>query len=596
MNESLDRVETEQKPEPERLRKEKKAKKPKTGRQYISRMAWVKAIVYVLMLIFFAALVLGVFEALLSYDNLWRFSSAGEFTSTLDDELGTDVISRSEYEYAVGLMNIIYNLSSWAVPLIIIGALGLIACAAFLMCGAGRRNGRDDVVPLVMDKIPLDVYAAICCALGVLIIVAYVYALVPITYGMFVYSEPAVIFAVSSCVIWYIAYVVALAPFLSFATRVKLGGGIWWRNTLICWVCRLCWRAVKWCWSLVKRFCGWVWYMTKKIPIVPRTALIAGIAIVLELFFCALAFGYGYYDDLAVLAAIVYNVALFVALCFGAWQMKSLKAAGERMARGEIDEKIDTQHMYWEFKKHAENLNSIGDGMAAAVEQRMKSERLKTELITNVSHDIKTPLTSIVNYVDLLQKPHTPEQESEYLEVLERQSKRLKKLTEDLVEASKASTGNMNVNIVSTSSRELIEQSLAEYGARMEQGMLTVITNIPDPAPRAMADGRLLWRVLDNLFNNVVKYAMPNTRVYIDAAADGGEVIISVKNISRDPLNISADELMERFVRGDSSRHTEGSGLGLNIVQSLITLMHGKFSLSVDGDLFKAEIRLPEAK
>ena len=276
--------------------------------------------------------------------------------------------------------------------------------------------------------------------------------------------------------------------------------------------------------------------------------------------------------------------------------MKSLKAAGERMAKGNIDEKIDTKYMYWEFKNHAENLNSIGDGMAAAVEQRMKSERLKTELITNVSHDIKTPLTSIVNYVDLLQKPHTPEQESEYLEVLERQSKRLKKLTEDLVEASKASTGNMNVNIVSTSSRELIEQSLAEYGARMEQGMLTVITNIPDPAPRAMADGRLLWRVLDNLFNNVVKYAMPNTRVYIDAAADGGEVIISVKNISRDPLNISADELMERFVRGDSSRHTEGSGLGLNIVQSLITLMHGKFSLSVDGDLFKAEIRLPEAK
>lgn len=595
MNESLDRVETEQKPESERLRKEKKAKKPKTGRQYISRMAWVKAIAYVLMLIFFAALVLGVFEALLSYDHLWRFSSAEEFTATLDDELGTEAISRSEYEYAVGLMRIIYNLSSWAVPLIIAGALGLIACAAFLMCGAGRRNGRDDVVPLVMDKIPLDVYAAICCALGVLIIVAYVYALVPITYGMFVYSEPAVIFAVSSCVIWYIAYVVALAPFLSFATRVKLGGGIWWRNTLICWVCRLCWRAVKWCWSLVKRFCGWVWYMTKKIPIVPRTAII--MAAILFFNFLLMVWNMNVYGDAFVwFLLFILSLVIFVAACFGAWQMKSLKAAGERMAKGNIDEKIDTKYMYWEFKNHAENLNSIGDGMAAAVEQRMKSERLKTELITNVSHDIKTPLTSIVNYVDLLQKPHTPEQESEYLEVLERQSKRLKKLTEDLVEASKASTGNMNVNIVSTSSRELIEQSLAEYGARMEQGMLTVITNIPDPAPRAMADGRLLWRVLDNLFNNVVKYAMPNTRVYIDAAADGGEVIISVKNISRDPLNISADELMERFVRGDSSRHTEGSGLGLNIVQSLITLMHGKFSLSVDGDLFKAEIRLPEAK
>lgn len=595
MNESLDRVETEQKPEPERLRKEKKAKKPKTGRQYISRMAWVKAIVYVLMLIFFATLVLGVFEALLSYDNLWRFSSAGEFTATLDDELGTDVISRSEYEYAVGLMNIIYNLSSWAVPLIIIGALGLIACAAFLMCGAGRRNGRDDVVPLVMDKIPLDVYAAICCALGVLIIVAYVYALVPITYGMFVYSEPAVIFAVSSCVIWYIAYVVALAPFLSLATRVKLGGGIWWRNTLICWVCRLCWRFVKWCWILVKRFCGWVWYMTKKIPIVPRTAII--MAAILFFNFLLMVWNMNVYGDAFVwFLLFILSLVIFVAACFGAWQMKSLKAAGERMARGEIDEKIDTQQMYWEFKKHAENLNSIGDGMAAAVEQRMKSERLKTELITNVSHDIKTPLTSIVNYVDLLQKPHTPEQESEYLEVLDRQSKRLKKLTEDLVEASKASTGNMNVNLERTNTREIIEQSLAEYGRRMEQGNLTVIVNIPDEAPRAMADGRLLWRVLDNLFNNVCKYALAGTRVYIDAGIEGNEAVISVKNISRDPLNISADELMERFVRGDSSRHTEGSGLGLNIVQSLITLMHGKFSLSVDGDLFKAEIRLPEAK
>ena len=291
----------------------------------------------------------------------------------------------------------------------------------------------------------------------------------------------------------------------------------------------------------------------------------------------------------------ILSLVIFVAACFGAWQMKSLKAAGERMARGEIDEKIDTQHMYWEFKHHADNLNSIGDGMAAAVEQRMKSERLKTELITNVSHDIKTPLTSIVNYVDLLQKPHTPEQEAEYLEVLDRQSKRLKKLTEDLVEASKASTGNMNVNIVRTNTREIIEQSLAEYGRRMEQGNLSVIVKIPEEPPQAMADGRLLWRVLDNLFNNVVKYALPGTRVYITSELDGGDAVISVKNISRDPLNISAEELMERFVRGDSSRHTEGSGLGLNIAQSLVNLMHGKFSLSVDGDLFKAEIRLPSA-
>ena len=333
--------------------------------------------------------------------------------------------------------------------------------------------------------------------------------------------------------------------------------------------------------------------MTRKIPIVPRTAIIAAAAIAIEAFLTAQAFGYYYISGFFVFLWFVYTPLLFILACFGAWQMKSLKAAGERLARGGIDEKIDTKHMYWEFKRHAENLNSIGEGMAAAVEQRMKSERLKTELITNVSHDIKTPLTSIVNYVDLLNKPHTPEQEAEYLEVLDRQSKRLKKLTEDLVEASKASTGNMNVSLVRTNTREIIEQSLAEYGRRMEQGKLIVITNIPDPAPAAMADGRLLWRVLDNLFNNVCKYALAGTRVYIDAGIEGNEAVISVKNISRDPLNVSADELMERFVRGDSARHTEGSGLGLNIAQSLVNLMHGKFSLSIDGDLFKAEIRLP---
>lgn len=594
MNESLEKVEAASETPP--IIEKQKAPRVKTP---LTHSLWSKILAFILLGLFLVLLVAGIAECMFSYAAYMYWENVTEFIrDILIHGPGYSDLTQAESLYAQQILGLIYDLSSWWLPMVLVGAVGTLACLVFVFVSAGRRKGREGACLNMADRLPLDLYAVICwaAAIGLLFaVVAVADNMVDNTWP-FLVTRNGVMFVVTVAICAYIDVMLALAPFLSLATRVKLGGGIWWRNTLICWVCRLCWRAVKWCWSLVKRFCGWIWYMTRKIPIVPRTALIAGIAIVLELFFCALAFGYGYYDGLAVLVAIVYNVALFLALCFGAWQMKSLKAAGERMAKGNIDEKVDTKHMYWEFKRHAENLNSIGDGMAAAVEQRMKSERLKTELITNVSHDIKTPLTSIVNYVDLLQKPHTPEQESEYLEVLERQSKRLKKLTEDLVEASKASTGNMNVNIVSTSSREMIEQSLAEYGARMEQGMLTVITNIPDPAPRAMADGRLLWRVLDNLFNNVVKYAMPNTRVYIDAAADGGEVIISVKNISRDPLNISADELMERFVRGDSSRHTEGSGLGLNIVQSLITLMHGKFSLSVDGDLFKAEIRLPEAK
>ena len=171
--------------------------------------------------------------------------------------------------------------------------------------------------------------------------------------------------------------------------------------------------------------------------------------------------------------------------------------------------------MYWEFKSHAENLNSIGDGLAKEVAQRMKSERLKTELITNVSHDIKTPLTSIINYADLLQKAKTEEERAEYLAVLERQSQRLKKLTEDLVEASKASTGNMSVNLAPTNTQEIINQSYGEYSSKLEAGRLNTVINIPEPAPAVMADGRLLWRVIDNLFNNVVKYALPETRVYV---------------------------------------------------------------------------------
>ena len=591
MNEELEKIDTTVREPPK--------KQARAGKIHLSSYTWAKAVAYVLMLLFFIVLVAGVFELFMFYEEYYRYDTAELFVSSSHIEQH-DNLSLDDIVFARRLMMFMYNLGSWAIPLIIVGAVGMFACIVFLLCGAGRRPGREDVRMIVLDKIPLDLYLCICIAIAVLGVFAYAYGMIPITASIFVLSSEGVIFAVSSCVVWYILLVICLLPFLSLATRVKAGGGIWWRKTVIYWVCSHCWRAVKWCWnwlwSLVKRFCGWIWYMTRKIPIVPRTVIIALAVIIVETLICCSAFAYYYSDGIFILFWVAFNAALFIAICFGAWQMKSLKAAGERMARGEIDKKIDTQHMYWEFKRHAENLNSIGDGMAAAVEQRMKSERLKTELITNVSHDIKTPLTSIVNYVDLLQKPHTPEQEAEYLEVLDRQSKRLKKLTEDLVEASKASTGNMNVNIVRTNTREIIEQSLAEYGRRMEQGNLAVIVNIPDEPPHAMADGRLLWRVLDNLFNNVVKYAMSNTRVYIDAAADGGEVIISVKNISRDPLNISADELMERFVRGDSSRHTEGSGLGLNIVQSLVTLMHGTFSISIDGDLFKAEIRLPEAK
>ncbi len=562
----------------------KKAKEPKQKIK-LTHQLWAKILAFVLLGLFIAIIIVSFLAALIS--NVTSHYSLQEFIKE-----NHEYYYASERAFGESVAALAYNLARIWLPLAITGIAGAVVCLIFLFISAGKGKKSPKPELNLIDKLPLDIYAAVCfvAAFSGAYLIVYLLEILPVD-GITRSSVNILLFLYLAA---YVLFLIALAPFLSFATRIKVGGGIWWRNTVIYRVLRLCWRVVKWCWSLVKRFCGWVWYMTKKIPIVPRTAII--MAAILFFNFLLMVWNMNVYGDAFVwFLLFIMSLVIFVAACFGAWQMKTLKAAGERMAKGDIDEKIDTQHMYWEFKHHAENLNSIGDGMAAAVEQRMKSERLKTELITNVSHDIKTPLTSIVNYVDLLQKPHTPEQEAEYLEVLDRQSKRLKKLTEDLVEASKASTGNMNVNIVRTNTREIIEQSLAEYGRRMEQGNLAVIVSIPDEPPHAMADGRLLWRVLDNLFNNVVKYALPGTRVYITSELDGGEAVISVKNISRDPLNISAEELMERFVRGDSSRHTEGSGLGLNIAQSLVNLMRGKFSISVDGDLFKAEIRLPKA-
>ena len=551
---------------------------------------WAKILAFVLLGIFLAVLAAGIFAAMMQYNELPSYKSADDFTSSLEYMYGYDELNSADKVYAQNLMRLIYTVSGWWLCAVLLGAAGSIACLVFLFMAAGRRKGEEGARLNLLDKIPLDLYAAGCFALAFVWLLLFV----DLTESMgffFAFSPEGLTFVAFIMLVFYLAGVVALAPFLSFATRVKSGGGIWWRNTVIYMALRLCLRVLRWCWDKIKAFCRGVWYMTTKIPIVWRTALI--VLVVLVTNFC-LAISIRY-SGFALFCWLVLLALIFLLACFGAWQMRSLKAAGEKLAAGEFEYKIDTKHMYWEFKHHAENLNSIGDGMAAAVEQRMKSERLKTELITNVSHDIKTPLTSIINYVDLLERPHTPEEGAEYLEVLERQSKRLKKLTEDLVEASKASTGNMSVTLAPTNTLEIINQSLAEYGQRMETGKLSVLINVPEPAPAVRADGRLLWRVMDNLFNNVVKYAMPETRVYVDVRTSEGNAVISVKNISRAALNVSAEELMERFVRGDASRSTEGSGLGLSIAKSLTELQHGQFSISTDGDLFKAEVTLPLA-
>ena len=279
----------------------------------------------------------------------------------------------------------------------------------------------------------------------------------------------------------------------------------------------------------------------------------------------------------------------YVTLCF-----RTLKDGAESIAEGDYDYYIDADYMVLDFKDTANTLNHIQDGINTAVEYRMRSERMKTELITNVSHDLKTPLTSIVSYVDLLkQEPMGSEAAKEYLDVLDRQSQRLKKLITDLVEASKASTGNITVNKESLDVTTLLGQAMGEYRERLTEADITPVVKLPAKAVMVEADGRLLWRVFDNLLGNVVKYAMPGTRFYLTLSDELG-VKVTFRNISREPLEVSASELTERFVRGDQSRHTDGSGLGLSIAKSLTEAMGGDFDLDVDGDLFKVSVYLQQ--
>lgn len=286
----------------------------------------------------------------------------------------------------------------------------------------------------------------------------------------------------------------------------------------------------------------------------------------------------------------LYAVCFIYVLKRATWQEK-INHSIEQIYKGNTNIKLQEQEFKGNFQKVAMQINDIAGGLSNAVEEKLKSERLKTELITNVSHDIKTPLTSIINYVDLLKKEGlTDEKAAEYLEILDNKSQRLKKLTEDLVEASKASSGNLKMNMEKLEVNELIKQVSAEFADKFKTNGLEEIINYTKEAVYIKADSRYIYRVLENMYSNVSKYAMENSRVYTDIIEHGKNVMIQIKNISKQQLNITVDELMQRFVRGDASRNTEGSGLGLSIANSLTELQHGKFNIYVDGDLFKVVI------
>lgn len=430
----------------------------------------------------------------------------------------------------------------------------------FLMASAGHWAGHEGIHLTWLGKIPADVW------LIVLLCTFF------IGWEAFYYGWGRVFFCA--------ALVPLVLLFLcAFAAQCKAGTVL--RSALIARIARFLWRIVR---SL---FLG-LWRIARNLPLLWKTALVMAGVFFLEMLF-VLA-GYGSVDGIfVIMKAVELLAALYIAL-----NLRTLQKGGEKLARGDFSSPIDTKYLIGDFKRYGQELNDVQSGLEQAVQEQMKAEHLKTELITNVSHDIKTPLTSIVNYVDLLKKEDIPSPEArEYIAVLDRQSHRLKKLTEDLVEASKASSGVLNVDLQPTDVNVLFSQIEGEYQEWLAACQLTLVTQPPAPGTVIRADSRLLSRVMDNLVSNICKYALPSTRVYVVSTLSREAVTISFKNVSRDELNISPDELMERFVRGDASRHTEGGGLGLSIARSLVQLQGGRFDLAIDADLFRADITFP---
>ena len=436
-------------------------------------------------------------------------------------------------------------------------------CFCFLMASCGHWQGRDGIHLTWLDRIPADVWLIVLLCLFCM------------GWEAFYYEWGRIFFCA------------ALTPLLLlflcvFSAQCKAGTVL--RGTLIARFIRLVWR-------IMKATGRGLYRIAKGLPLMWKTALVTLALVFIEF----ILFMKDYYGTLAA-PFLLLKLLELLAILYIALSLRTLQKGGEAMADGDFTQNIDTRLLIGDFKRYGQRMNDLRSGIEQAVQEQTKAERMKTELITNVSHDIKTPLTSIVNYVDLLQKEDVQSEAArEYIAVLDRQSRRLKKLTEDLVEASKASSGALPVDLQPTDVSVLFDQIVGEYQERLADCRLTLVARPPEQPLTVCADGKLLSRVMDNLMSNICKYALEDTRVYAVASCDEKTVTISLKNVSRAELNISPDELMERFVRGDASRHTEGSGLGLSIAGSLVQLMGGTFDLSIDGDLFRADITLPRA-
>lgn len=475
--------------------------------------------------------------------------------------------------------NLIYKVVSSTYPnapiSIAISTLLLFAVCVYIIISIGHKKDEEGIYTNSLDKIPLELVGIICMVLlAIEFILLEIVAKSAINSSWI--SNSMVDTLINLCIsIGIVIYATLVVTGVTIIRRIK--AKVFWKNTII-------YKIIKW----IKRNTTDILFNDINNSV--KLALVVIIFFVTQLFLLVMG---GYTDNM-----------LFAILVVGMWYLAFRKLLKRLNSSNKIKKKIESiyngntdslplreDEFKGDLKEVAIELNDISGGLSNAIEEAMKSERLKTELITNVSHDIKTPLTSIINYVDLMKQENIEnEKVKEYLEILDNKSQRLKKLIEDLVEASKASSGNIKLNIEKLNVKELINQVRGEFEDKFEKRGLTIIENLPKEDIYIEADSRYMFRVMENMYVNISKYALENSRVYVDVEKEDNTVQIILKNISQDKLNISVDELMQRFVRGDSARSTEGSGLGISIASSLTKLQNGKFDIYLDGDLFKVVI------
>ena len=508
-------------------------------------------------------------------ENGTHWNTIEHHTADIKVYIAKDMTKSDIFSVASSLVDSGYRLRYAVIFIAIISLASFVFLICFLYASAGHTSD-GKIKCNFLDKIPFDVLTVIITGLAILSII-------------FIMESSYQDFSVAVTFITLIAsidYFIALIYTMSFATRIKTGTLI--KNNVLYYVFTFLGKRLK-------KFFSWLKYLYSNASLLKKTWIIALGLFVLIAVFTSLVNGVVHHwaKTEFIILMLVVTAFLLALLFYFAVVLQKIKLGGERIAKGDLQYKIDTKYMYCDFKKFAESLNNINDGLQEAINEKMKSEHFKTELITNVSHDIKTPLTSIINYVDLIKKEEIENEKLvEYIDVLDRQSARLKKLVEDLVEASKASSGNLTVNLAACNITVLLNQALGEFSEKLENANLTPIVKTDDDGIAVLADGRHLWRVFDNLLSNICKYSLEGTRIYIDVKTEKDAVYVTFRNISKYQLNISSDELLERFVRGDKSRHTEGHGLGLSIARSLMELQGGNLDISVDGDLFKATVKI----